>query len=150
MTSKRAKRRQRGRSRKLKQHLVCITVDATNLESTLPLSINITIDFSGVNAAVEVLQQTLVSEGFQSAVRQAVENFTRTCAAVAQYSQSLSSQAALAQKTYQCGGCRHWHGQVYNGVPLICAMHPYGPDAEACSDWEGGGSSKEPMHIAPF
>jgi hypothetical protein len=35
-----------------------------------------------------------------------------------------------------CVGCRHYHGQVYSGVPLICGMHPYGWDGEQCPDWE--------------
>jgi hypothetical protein len=35
-----------------------------------------------------------------------------------------------------CIGCRHYHGQVYSDVPLICAMHPYGWDGEQCPDWE--------------
>jgi hypothetical protein len=37
-----------------------------------------------------------------------------------------------------CAGCRHFHGQVYGGTPLICGMHPYGMDAgvETCPDKE--------------
>lgn len=35
-----------------------------------------------------------------------------------------------------CVGCHHYHGQSYGGVPLVCAMHPYGWDAENCPDWE--------------
>lgn len=35
-----------------------------------------------------------------------------------------------------CMGCQHYHGQSYNGVPFICAMHPYGWDSEPCPDWE--------------
>jgi hypothetical protein len=35
-----------------------------------------------------------------------------------------------------CIGCRHYHGQVYSDVLLICAMHPYGCDGEQCPDWE--------------
>jgi hypothetical protein len=35
-----------------------------------------------------------------------------------------------------CIGCRHFHGQVYGGNPLICAMYPYGPDSETCPDWQ--------------
>lgn len=35
-----------------------------------------------------------------------------------------------------CRGCRHYHGQVYGGNLLVCAMHPYGIEEEVCSDWE--------------
>ncbi|MBF2026361.1 MAG: hypothetical protein IGS48_06280 [Oscillatoriales cyanobacterium C42_A2020_001] len=35
-----------------------------------------------------------------------------------------------------CVGCRHYHGQSYNGVMLVCGMHPYGCEEEKCSDWE--------------
>jgi|GEM_PF-391090 len=37
-----------------------------------------------------------------------------------------------------CKGCRHYHGEVYNGTPFICAMHPYGviDGAEFCGDKE--------------
>jgi hypothetical protein len=37
-----------------------------------------------------------------------------------------------------CRGCRHFHGQMYNGTPFICAMHPYGivDGAERCADKE--------------
>lgn len=35
-----------------------------------------------------------------------------------------------------CIGCRHYHGHVYGGNLLICGMHPYGWETEACPDWE--------------
>lgn len=35
-----------------------------------------------------------------------------------------------------CVGCRHYHGQSYNGVMLVCGMHPYGCEEEKCPDWE--------------
>ncbi|NJR41220.1 MAG: hypothetical protein HC781_23240 [Leptolyngbyaceae cyanobacterium CSU_1_4] len=37
-----------------------------------------------------------------------------------------------------CQGCRHYHGEVYNGTPFICAMHPYGiiDGSESCADKE--------------
>jgi hypothetical protein len=37
-----------------------------------------------------------------------------------------------------CQGCKHYHGAVYNGIPLVCAMHPYGVEDEACADFENG------------
>ncbi|WP_448381071.1 hypothetical protein [Gloeomargarita sp.] len=35
-----------------------------------------------------------------------------------------------------CVGCKHYHGQVYNGQIFVCAMHPYGVGSETCPDWE--------------
>lgn len=35
-----------------------------------------------------------------------------------------------------CVGCRHYHGQMYGGNVLVCAMHPYGWETETCPDWE--------------
>lgn len=37
-----------------------------------------------------------------------------------------------------CVGCRHYHGQTYNGNMLVCAMHPYGivDGSETCPDKE--------------
>ena len=41
-----------------------------------------------------------------------------------------------------CVGCRNYHGQAYNGVMLVCGMHPSGWDGEQCPDWES--TWKEP------
>ena len=35
-----------------------------------------------------------------------------------------------------CVGCRHYHGQAYNGQILVCGMHPYGVEDSYCPDWE--------------
>lgn len=35
-----------------------------------------------------------------------------------------------------CVGCRHYHGQTYNGVMFVCGMYPYGWEGEKCPDWE--------------
>jgi hypothetical protein len=35
-----------------------------------------------------------------------------------------------------CMGCRHYHGQAYNGQILVCGMHPYGVEDDHCVDWE--------------
>jgi hypothetical protein len=38
----------------------------------------------------------------------------------------------------RCMGCRNYHGQTYGDQTLICAIHPYGPEAslDQCPDWE--------------
>jgi len=35
-----------------------------------------------------------------------------------------------------CQSCRHLHGVVYNSVPFICGIHPYGWQGDGCPDWE--------------
>lgn len=35
-----------------------------------------------------------------------------------------------------CVGCRNYHGAAYGEEMLVCGMHPYGPEAETCPDWE--------------
>ena len=35
-----------------------------------------------------------------------------------------------------CAGCGNYHGQVYGGNLVVCAIHPYGPDMAECPDWE--------------
>lgn len=34
-----------------------------------------------------------------------------------------------------CNGCSNYHGQIYNGNLLICAIHPNGLDNETCPDF---------------
>lgn len=35
-----------------------------------------------------------------------------------------------------CVGCQNYHGRIYGGNLLVCAMHPYGWQNESCPDWE--------------
>jgi hypothetical protein len=34
-----------------------------------------------------------------------------------------------------CQGCSNYHGEVYNGNLLVCAIHPYGWEDESCPDF---------------
>lgn len=43
---------------------------------------------------------------------------------------------ATIEKNAACIGCSHYHGQVYGGNLLVCAMHPHGWDDQNCPDWE--------------
>lgn len=36
-----------------------------------------------------------------------------------------------------CRGCKYYHGISYNGVPLICTVHPEGIEDVQCPDWQG-------------
>lgn len=40
------------------------------------------------------------------------------------------------QKHPTCIGCRHYHGMSYGQEMMVCAMHPYGPQSDTCTDWE--------------
>lgn len=46
-----------------------------------------------------------------------------------------STVEPILQNHPACVGCRHYCGQAYGGNLLVCAMHPYGPEAAQCSDW---------------
>ncbi|MBD2510022.1 hypothetical protein H6G91_22445 [Nostoc muscorum FACHB-395] len=35
-----------------------------------------------------------------------------------------------------CRGCKHFHGVIYNGVLLNCAVHPRGWQGDKCPDWQ--------------
>lgn len=43
---------------------------------------------------------------------------------------------ATPEKNPACIGCTNYHGQVYGGNLLVCAMHPHGWDDKNCPDWE--------------
>ncbi|MBW4645836.1 MAG: hypothetical protein KME23_23090 [Goleter apudmare HA4340-LM2] len=45
--------------------------------------------------------------------------------------------AATAEQNPACVGCHNYHGQVYGGNLLVCAMHPHGSDDPTCPDWMG-------------
>jgi hypothetical protein len=43
---------------------------------------------------------------------------------------------ATPEQNPACVGCTNYHGQVYGGNLLVCAMHPHGWDDKNCPDWE--------------
>ncbi|NJO42205.1 MAG: hypothetical protein HC769_01390 [Cyanobacteria bacterium CRU_2_1] len=43
---------------------------------------------------------------------------------------------AVPQQPPACRGCYHYHGRVYGGNLLVCAMHPYGVEDDRCDDWQ--------------
>ncbi|QHG20697.1 hypothetical protein [Nostoc sp. ATCC 53789] len=42
-----------------------------------------------------------------------------------------------------CRGCRNFHGVKYEGVMLVCAIHPSGVEGDTCSDHEKFPSAKK-------
>ncbi|ALF51651.1 hypothetical protein ACX27_00405 [Nostoc piscinale CENA21] len=46
------------------------------------------------------------------------------------------SVEATPEQNPACVGCTNYHGQVYGGNLLVCAMHPHGWDDQTCPDWE--------------
>jgi len=67
----------------------------------------------------------LALTGLESTIDQAVEPVSHTV-------EPLLNQHSI------CVGCRHYHGHAYNGVMLVCAMHPYGivDGSDTCPDKE--------------
>lgn len=67
----------------------------------------------------------LALTGLESTIDQAVEPVSHTV-------EPLLNQHPV------CVGCRHYHGHAYNGVMLVCAVHPYGivDGSDSCSDKE--------------
>lgn len=56
---------------------------------------------------------------------------------LASISQPLASTVdPLVNHHQPCIGCRFYHGQTYGDVMLVCGMHPYGPTADSCQDWQ--------------
>lgn len=49
----------------------------------------------------------------------------------------ISSQPATTDNNPACIDCANYHGKIYDGNLLVCAMHPYGWDDSNCPDWEG-------------
>ncbi|MBD0268248.1 MAG: hypothetical protein ICV77_08125 [Cyanobacteria bacterium Co-bin8] len=47
-----------------------------------------------------------------------------------------STVEPMLQNHPVCVGCRNYCGRAYGDNMLVCAMHPYGPEAETCEDWE--------------
>ena len=35
-----------------------------------------------------------------------------------------------------CRICKHYHGQIYGGVELVCAVHPSGYRGDSCPDYQ--------------
>ena len=48
---------------------------------------------------------------------------------------SVSYHTPSAQSHPACINCANYHGQVYNGNLLVCAMHPQGYEDSNCPDW---------------
>jgi hypothetical protein len=45
-------------------------------------------------------------------------------------------EIAFLKTIKPCSGCKYFHGVNYNGVDLICTVHPHGTDGGSCPDWE--------------
>ncbi|MGF1588886.1 MAG: hypothetical protein ACFCU7_06540 [Pleurocapsa sp.] len=49
---------------------------------------------------------------------------------------SISYHTPSIESHPACINCNNYHGQVYNGNLLVCAMHPNGYEDKSCPDWE--------------
>ena len=50
-----------------------------------------------------------------------------------------------AQMGPECPNCQFFYGRHHRGM-LVCAVHPYGPEANPCPDFDG---QRQPMPIFP-
>ncbi|MBD2021556.1 hypothetical protein H6F43_15355 [Leptolyngbya sp. FACHB-36] len=97
--------------------------------------------FADVSEAVfEQMQTTFVAE-FDRQLSEFVDPLVDAClgieGAIGEAAQPLLHTVdPLLNNHPACVGCRHYHGQVYSGTPLICGMHPYGWESEQCPDWQ--------------
>jgi hypothetical protein len=48
---------------------------------------------------------------------------------------SVSYHTPSTESHPACINCANYHGQVYNGNLLVCAMHPNGYEDSTCPDW---------------
>lgn len=52
------------------------------------------------------------------------------------FDQNFVTHVEPDQQTHPaCRGCENYHGQVYGGNLLVCAMHPHGVESDQCPDW---------------
>jgi len=52
------------------------------------------------------------------------------------FDQNFVTYVEPDQQTHPaCRGCENYHGQVYGGNLLVCAMYPHGVESDNCPDW---------------
>ena len=88
--------------------------------------------FEEVDSFIEDLVEVIITTGdeIDAAISEEWENFSDEDFTIISYHQPS------AQSHPACINCVNYHGQVYNGNLLVCAMHPYGSDDNTCPDWE--------------
>ena len=93
--------------------------------------------FEEVDSFIEDLVDVIITTGdeIDAAISEEWENFSDEDFTIISYHQPS------AQSHPACINCVNYHGQVYNGNLLVCAMHPYGSDDNNCPDWEQDHSS---------
>lgn len=69
---------------------------------------------------------------------------TNTDAYIELLRQVRTQQPFLPQQPVACQGCQHYHGRIYGGTLLVCAMHPFGVEDDRCPDWETRSPSDSP------
>ncbi len=85
-----------------------------------------------VDNFIEDLVEVIITTGdeIDAAISEEWEDFSDEDFTIISYHQPS------AQSHPACINCVNYHGQVYNGNLLVCAMHPYGSDDNNCPDWE--------------
>ena len=98
--------------------------------------------FLGVAEAVEVVSEQ-VQNSMTAEIDQWMQELFEPLADIYLELEELELDPSITypveptpEKNPACLGCHHYHGQVYGGNLLVCAMHPYGWDDKNCPDWE--------------
>lgn len=47
-----------------------------------------------------------------------------------------------------CRICKHYHGQIYGGVELVCAVHPNGYSGDSCPDYQAKLYAKQRARVS--
>jgi hypothetical protein len=104
--------------------------------------------FMGVSELVEVVaeqvQNTIIIADVDQCLQELLEPFIESYSEFEEMGGNVDLSFTYTidptpDKHPACIGCHHYHGQVYSGNLLVCAMHPYGRDDDHCPDWEAIG-----------
>lgn len=92
-----------------------------------------------LNGVTEVVEDVAIE--LDLVVTEAIEPILELClgleTVVGEATQPIvQTVQPILEEHSACVGCRHYYGQVHGGNPLVCAMHPYGWDSDACPDWQ--------------
>ncbi|HEY9845351.1 MAG TPA: hypothetical protein V6D03_04060 [Candidatus Caenarcaniphilales bacterium] len=99
--------------------------------------------FEEVNQVVAEVA-TEIDQVIDKAIEPVVDFFLEMEAVFGEATQPVvQTMQPILEEHPACVGCHHYHGQVHGGNLLICAMHPYGWDSDACPDWQSAWEARQ-------
>lgn len=102
---------------------VAVRSDNESVQAAAALTSSCLLGFTVTSLVIERHQQIKSRE-------------TNTDAYVELLRQVRTQQPPLPRQPVACQGCQHYHGRIYGGTLLVCAMHPFGVEDDRCPDWE--------------